>query len=316
MDNQITKSSPKDFFMYLLNTIALYISVTGILILLFQYISVAFPDPLDPYYDAGNPIRWALAMLIVVFPVLLFISRSLNKDLINNPIKIELRIRKWLLYFTLFVASVLIIGDLITLIYSFLQGELTMTFFLRILSVFAVTTAVFWYYLHDLRRQPGVMSKNVKIFIWAVIVVIIIAIIYGFFVAGSPFEQRLVRFDNQKVGDLQTIQNATINYWIQKQKLPQSLNDLVDNISGFAPPKDPQNGEVYVYKKVNDLSFELCAKFNLSSDNPLIDQRYYVAEPISPLGKQPENWKHDAGEICFKRIIDPELYKPNKAVPQ
>ncbi|MBI3638361.1 hypothetical protein HY227_01295 [Candidatus Wolfebacteria bacterium] len=311
MENQIQiqKSSQRDVFMNLLGIAGLYVSVFNVLTLLFQYIDVAFPDKLNPYYDAGSPIRWSLASIIIIFPVFLWISRFLYRDLKNNPQKNELKIRKWLLYFTLFAAAILIIGDLVALIYNFLEGELTLRFILKILSILAVAVGVFGYYFYDLRRRPDEYAKKVKFSVWATIGIILVIIVYGFFVVGSPFKQRLIRFDNQKIGDLQTIQGQIVNYWIQKEKLPLSLNDLIDSISGFTPPKDSQTGEFYIYKKTDNLAFQLCAKFNLPSNNPLAEQRF-EAKLVGAYGEQPDNWKHGAGEICFDRKIDPELYKP------
>src|SRR5581483_4288834 len=127
--------------------------------LLLDYMNVAFPDPLNLYYSAGDSIRWSLALLIIMFPVYFWVSRFLHKDIANEPGKSEIRIRKWLLYFTLFVSALLIIGDLVALIYNFLQGEITARFILKVIFVLAVAAAVFWYYLYDLRKQPGTFSK-------------------------------------------------------------------------------------------------------------------------------------------------------------
>ncbi len=308
MENQIQKSSPRDVFMYILNIAGLYASACSVLILLFQYINLAFPDVLNPYYDPGDPIRWALASIIIIFPVFLWASRFLQKDIVVNPQKSELKIRKWLLYFTIFAAGVLIIGDLVTLIYNFLQGEITFRFILKIVSVLIVAVAVFGYYLYDLRRKPEEFSKNMKIFSWSVIVVVIVIVVAGFFMAGSPFKQRLVRFDREKVNNLQEIQGQIVNYWIQKELLPRSLNDLKDPISGFTPPKDPQTIEQYIYKLIGKLSFELCANFNLPYDYSKIGS----PQPIGSLGRAEDNWSHAAGDVCFSRTIDPELYKPKK----
>ena len=310
MNNQLQKSSPRDVFMYLLNIAALYISTFSVSTLLFQYINVAFPDPLNPYYDPGSPIRWALASIIIIFPVFLWVSRFLQRDLTANPQKSELKIRKWLAYFTLFAAAILIIGDLVTLIYNFLKGEITASFLLKIFSVLVVAASVFGYYLYDLRRKPQEFSKNARIFVWGVLAVVLATIIYGFFVAGSPFKQRLVRFDQQKVNDLQIIQGQIVNFWTQKERLPQPLDELRDPISGFVPPKDSQSGEAYVYKTTGKLSFELCAKFNLESK----ESQIRLVRPEGPYGVygREDNWSHGIGDICFERTIDPELYKPVK----
>src|SRR5438132_4874360 len=42
---------------------------------------------------------------------------------------------KWLIYLTLFVAALIIIGDLVSLIYNFLGGDVTIKFVLKALSV-------------------------------------------------------------------------------------------------------------------------------------------------------------------------------------
>lgn len=298
--------------MHLLNTIALYVSVFSVFNLVSDYINVAFPDPLNPYYDPSSSIRWSLSLFIIIFGVFAWTSRFIEKDFVKNPKKNDLRIRRWLIYLTVFSAALLLIGDLVALIYNFLSGALTTPFILKIITVFIVGGVVFWYYLYNLKKKPGEFSPRARGIIWASLGVALVVIIYGFFVAGSPFRARLVLFDNQKVGDLQTIQGQIVNYWQQKEKLPQSLNDLVDNISGFVPPKDTQPPyEPYIYRKTGDLSFQLCAKFNIPSSVKSL-REFAVPKPVGLSGEATDNWSHTAGDVCFDRKIDPELYKPVK----
>lgn len=154
------KTSPKDVFLHLLAIIMLYVSAAEFLVLVFQYINLTFPDVLEMgnyYYGGENPaygyIRWAVSTLIVVFPTYIITSRFLNKAYDAEPGKRNLRIRKWLIYFTLFVAALAIIGDLVTLVYTFLNGEFTMRFVLKVLAVFFVAGSIFYYYLSDLRQH-------------------------------------------------------------------------------------------------------------------------------------------------------------------
>ncbi len=313
MDNQIKKSSPWDVFMYLLATITLYFSVYSVINLLFEYINVRFPDALNPYYNGGASIRWSLALLVIIFPVYFWVSRVLYKDVARDSGKREIRVRKWLLYLTLFLAALLIIGDLVALIYNFLQGEITMRFLFKVLSVLVVAAGVFGYYLYDLRREPGIFSSKAKIFVWSIVAAVAVVVVTGFFVAGSPFKQRLVRFDNQRVSDLQTIQSQIVYYWQQKNQLPNVLDDLRDSISGFVPPQDPQSGAAYRYNVTGKLSFELCAEFNLPSAAGRIGPSAPTkAMPPAPYGYPgaSETWDHSAGSQCFSRSIDPQLYPP------
>ena len=150
------RTSPKDVFLHLLAIIALYVAAGSFVTLLFQYINIFFPDPIvDHYYSlqsAYSTIRWVISTLIIVFPVYILTSWFLNKGYLANPSKRNLRIRKWLIYFTLFVAALIITGDLVTLIYNLLGGELTIRFFLKILAVLATAGSVFFYYFWDVRQ--------------------------------------------------------------------------------------------------------------------------------------------------------------------
>lgn len=303
----ITKTTPKDFFMHVLMIVTLYISVGSFLNITFQIINTFFPDPLNFYHDPAAAMRWGLASMVVIFPVFLWASRFLYKDIAKNPEKSELRVRRWLVHFTIFAAAGFIIGDLITLIYNFLEGDLTTRFILKILAVLLVIIAVFGYYLYDLKRKPKEFSKRAKFFVWAVVLFVAAATISGSFIAGSPSRQRALRFDQQRISDLQNIQGQILNHWMQKGKLPADLDELIDSISGFVPPVDPETGDEYFYDPTGNLSFDLCAIFNLPSTEAHFGMtKPMLAEPRIFRGT--DNWNHDMGDVCFERIIDPELY--------
>ncbi len=301
-------NAPKDVFLHLLGIITLYISTFGLLALLFQYINIFFPDPLSPiYYDSvAGSIRWAMASLIIIFPVYILVSRMLNQDYRRNPEKRNLKIRKWLLYFTLFLAAIIIITDLVTLVFNFLGGDLTTRFLLKVLSILAVIGTIFWYYLSDLKET--LPANKLKYLTWAVSAVVLVSVVFGFFTAGSPLKARLYRFDQRRVSDLQTLQDRIVNYWIQKDELPGELSDLEDTITGFTQPNDPATGLPYRYIINGDLAFELCATFDLSSEDLLGGPKAAIPYP-ERLYEYQQNWDHEAGETCFQRIIDPELYR-------
>lgn len=153
------KTSPKDVFMHLLAIITLYTSAAAFLVMIFQYINVLFPDPLEfgmGYYmlsGSYSAIRWSISSLIIVFPVYVLTSWFLNKNYLKTPAKRNLRIRKWLIYFTLFATALIIIGDLVTLTNRLLEGEFTIRFILKVITVFFVAGSVFYYYFSDLRKH-------------------------------------------------------------------------------------------------------------------------------------------------------------------
>lgn len=314
MATKIIKTEPKDVFLHLLAIIALYASAAAFLVMIFQYINVLIPDLLTHgYYQLQSyygSIRWSISSLIVIFPVYAWAGYYLNKIYSREPEKRNLRIRKWLLNFTVFAAALIIIGDLVTLIYNFLGGDITSRFVLKIAAVFFVAVSVFFYYFWELKSWSGVSDMAKKIFIYAIIAIVTIAVIAGFFIAGSPQQERSRRFDDQRVSNLQNIQSQIIFYWQNKEKLPATLNDLRDPISGFNPAKDPETGANYVYNVKDKLEFSLCANFNLPN---LENGKLSIEMPTYPPQYYPSsdsNWNHAAGYVCFERTIDPELYRP------
>jgi len=97
--------------------------------------------------------RWNISSLIISFPVFLFMSRFIGREVAQNPVKRQSSIRRWLTYLTLFVASSIMIGDLTTLVYNVLGGELTIRFLLKVVVAGTISGAVFGYYLWDLRKE-------------------------------------------------------------------------------------------------------------------------------------------------------------------
>ena len=300
-----TKITAKDFFLHIAVIVLLYTGTVALLNILFNVINVAFPQVTQYGYYNSTSISLPVATLVVVFPLFLFLANVLHKGYAADPGQKEYPVRKWLIYITLFIAGAVLAGDLVTLIYYFLDGqELTTAFLLKILSVLVVTGAIFGYYLDDLKDRLTGLRRN----IWRVVAAILVlgSIIAGFSVLGTPQSQRMLRYDSQKVSDLQSIQWQIVNYWQQKGTLPTALEQLRDPISGFVVPIDSQNKKPYEYKKTGNLSFDLCAEFNkpLEATNDSIARMIYP----EPMGKLNESWQHEAGHQCFSRTIDPELY--------
>jgi len=308
----------------------LYTTVVSFITLWFQYVNVLYPDINQYHSGVLSSIRWATAILVVVFPVFVVTAWLLGKDFKQEPEKREVRARKWLVYLTLFVSAITIVVDLVTLVYNFLDGGLTMAFFLKILVVLVAAVAVFGYYIWDLRRT-NFKSQKPKLFAWLAGAIILASVIYAFFLVGTPAQQRDRRFDEQRVNDLGMIQNEVINYWTRKNVLPAKLDELNNDLNGFRVPLDPIATLIetsdsasygYGYKVINKLSFELCANFATSSKYPggtLKGGNYprAVIEAYPYPGPYNQNWDHEAGRVCFVRTIDPSLYKnnPNAPVP-
>lgn len=307
------KSIARDFFLYLFTVGVLYVCIGTFINLLFEYIDRLFPDSVfHSFIGYSSSIRFSIAALIILFPIYTTLTWFLRKDVIAHPEKRDFGVRKFLIYLTLFLAAIAAVVDLVTLIYHFLEGELTIRFFMKIFAVFLVSGAVFGYYFWDMKRETLLTSRPSKMIAWSACALVFGTIFAGFFIIGSPFTERIRKIDQMRVQDLQNIQNTIIySYWRLKGKLPEKLSDLEDDISGFKAPKDSETGGVYEYRMTGPRSFELCAMFQLESVPESVGDKsmYYYGNAPN------ENWKHAKGRVCFQRTIDPQLYPPKGAAP-
>lgn len=313
------KPGPRDVFLQLLAIGTLYISALALGTLFFQYINIYFPDQLTDtrygYPSYRGSLRLALASLVIVFPVYVWVSWFLSREIKAAPEKGELKTRKWLLNFTLFATAVIMIGDLVALVNRYLEGELTVRFVLKVCAILLIAASIFGYYLWNLRTRGATGDPRMKLFARGVIALVAIATIAGFLAAGSPQSERLRRFDERRVGDLQGIQWQIVAFWQQKDRLPQTLDELHDPISGYEAPRDPQEKTSYEYRALPDLQFELCANFKTDSAAAAANVSYSVQPAAPPYRAFPsdtsdtfDNWAHGVGRVCFQRTIDPERY--------
>lgn len=303
------RNLPRDVFLHLFAIVTLYWSAVSFITLCWQYINYFFPDALNYNYGFTSSMRFALASLFIVFPLFILVSWVLNKIYTKESMVRESKIRKWLIYLTLFITALVIIGDLVFVINTFLNGEITARFILKALSIIVVVGVIFGYYLDDVRRNAS--SILVKYFAIATSAIILIFVAGAFFIVGSPMSARLAQFDQQRTNDLQGIQYQVVNYWQRKGKMPNTLADLNDSISGYVAPVDPETQASYEYniKDAKNLNFELCATFNLSN-NATVNRKSMPVPAMYYPNELSQNWDHAAGRVCFERAIDQQLYPP------
>ena len=316
------KITAKDFFLWAGAMVAFYWSVIAFILLVFEYINYTFPNmltyyPADPY---ASGISYQMASVIVLFPLYLWLMRLIRADITRDPSRKEIWARRWALILTLFVAGIAIAVDLITLLTTFLNGEeLTAAFLLKVLVILLVAAGVFMHFSADLKGYWERFPARKNYVGVGVGILVLITIISGFFIVGTPAQARLARFDSEKVMHLQDLQSRITNYWQAKQKLPASLAPLADPLTYGPLPVDPQTGESYTYQAIGALSFKLCATFNMESRTNQIstsETRAMMPVPVGGKGMMQDTWQHGMGEVCFDRTIDPSFYPPlNKVQP-
>lgn len=301
MEPQVkTHTSAKDFFINLGSMVALYTVIIALLNLLFTIINKAFPLITNGYnYYGTSSISFPVATLIIFFPVYVLLMWIMEKEYRTEPEKKNLGIRKWLTYITLFIAGLVLAADLVYVMYYFIDGqELTAGFLLKALSVLVVVFCVFWYYLSDIRN----MLTPTKRKMWAgiMLVIIVASIGWGFAVLGSPRTQQLIKYDEQKIYDLQNIQSQVQSYYQSKGVLPATMEQLTLEYSYL--PKDSQVGKTYEYvlTEQSKRTYQLCAEFNKMSDET---GKGGMASPVYPYGGQEISWNHPVGRHCYTLSI-------------
>lgn len=148
--------SAREAFVYFVLFTALGLSAGYLGALMFGIIDLAFPDPALSDWRVRrlhDGIRWAISVLVIAFPLYLYLTHRTSKGVEADPTKRASRVRKWLTYVALAVAVLFISGDLVTLVYNFLKGDLTIQIALKILTVAVVAGTVFAYYLIMMRRD-------------------------------------------------------------------------------------------------------------------------------------------------------------------
>ena len=293
----------RETFMHLAAVAALYTFVTYALVLVFSYIDLKLPDVATTAYGVLQPeaeravIPEAMAGVIVAFPVLIWLSALLTREMHVSPDKARSTVRRWLTYLTLFVAGVTLAIDVITLIASLLMGELSVRFALKVAAVFVVASACFVYYLLSLRLSADEARRTHlhKAFGWGSSVVVVGCMVLGFMVVGSPGAERLRRFDAQRLTDVKTIRDEAFNIAVgmawrnpaapvkQTQALPATLQEVRAQSRQRQPRiVDPQTAAPYEYVVTGNSTFHVCAVFAEARDEP-------ADVP----------WNHPAGHYCF-----------------
>lgn len=305
------KSSTVDIVINFFSFILLGIVVTALGILLFGVIDKLFPDVLDgfnSYAEAStsSSIHYAISALIIGFPLYYFSMRLWFRTFREDEGRTESKLSQWLTYLVLLITAVTIVGDLITVVFTLLQGEITVRFFLKALTILIIAGIVFGFYYLERRKIQYHVDIPRTIFLSFGRVVtgfLLFSIVLGFFVSGSPTTERNRTLDRIRVEHLSTLASCIEDYARTFGNLPKTLTDL-ETTNQFSYCKssmyDPETRSPYEYKVVTASrteglvqvgDFELCANFSLASNDRTIPLDTSILKSIP--------WEeHSAGRNC------------------
>ncbi|MBI5765763.1 hypothetical protein HZA71_00875, partial [Candidatus Falkowbacteria bacterium] len=181
----------------------------------------------------------------------------------------------------------------VALVFKLLNGDYTLSFFLKVATIFVIAGMIFGYYWFDLRRRDYNKRSRVSVWFFASVVIIALAAIIGsLFLIDSPAVARMRSFDLQRANNLSELDGLIISDFQNTGKLPTDLS-----ASKFSSFVDPVTNQSYSYKVLGDNEYQLCAKFDLAVDKnnkesfiPYVNDWFF----------------HDVGLQCFNRRVTQE----------
>ncbi len=186
------ENTAKNFALQLGSLVTLYVSLSALTVLLFNVITVQYPDATQGYWEyesATTGIRFGIALLIVFFPAYVVLTRFVNV-IRRKEQGAYLVLTKWLIYLSLVIGGGVILGDLVAVINSFLNGELTIRFMLKALVMLVVIGAAFTYYLFDARGYWQTHEKESKQYAAGAALIVVAALVLGFMHTETPAQVR------------------------------------------------------------------------------------------------------------------------------
>lgn len=279
------KSSTVDIVINFFSFILLGIVATALGTLWFKIVERSFPDPLaviagDDPWGLTRAIHYAIASLVIAFPLYLASLRLWFRKFRDDENRCESALSRWLTYLVLLVASVTIVGDLITVLFKLLQGEYSVRFLLKALVILVIASLIFGFYTLErlkIQYRRDIPRKLLRAFGWTVATLVALGIVTGFFAAGSPETARKRAFDGERAGNLNELSRCVERYAQDLGRLPDSLDELSRSpryAECAATMLDPETREAYPYRIVTPAraegpatlaDFELCATFSLAS---------------------------------------------------
>ncbi len=292
----MSSHTSRDTFLYLLHFITLAISATALGNVWFAFINrwTMSPTPYDRF--SPSEVTAGLSALVIAAPIYLGLSWWMRKSFTNGTLQSTSALRRWLLYFTVFITAIIGMVDLIATLNTYLNGDFTVRFFFKALTIFVIAGAVFGFYCWDIRREQPVTSQATQMAFAATVMVTVVTIIIGFVLVGSPKTRRLLQWDQQRVDHVRSIVYDLYNRYQEGGELPDSSDRILRL-------QDPETYQRYEYRKVDGDTFEVCAQFTTSAVESDGAPKDYYAHPVDPGYLAPDFEvleQHGAGRQCFE----------------
>ncbi len=311
----------RDAYLYLVSFITLALWSYSLGNIFYVMIDYWIPDRANgwtiPTHELPQYLSWPIAMLVVAFPIFMFVNAALQRDLSQRPEGFSTGVRKWLTYIALVGTVATLVFDAVSFLQAFLLGNLTAHFILDSLVLLLVAGGIFSYYLIAV-RSTAVAPRRERLYALVATIAVIATLAIGFTAIGSPGNRRELSADTRRLTNLREIEYAIHAKAVidKAHKRHFELPVRLSEIEGLTSRQiaDPITGKAYEYKRLGGSRYRLCATFysahSAQTSVPSINvmqanngRIVSVNADAYPDTTAEHRWKHGVGRSCFVRSI-------------
>jgi hypothetical protein len=288
----MTKKHQAQFvFYYLLSLISLGAMALGLGIIVFEVLDKVFVDVSNSYFSM-QALKTAFSTLLISTSIYYICSHLLSKSIKKQELSLESSLRKWLIYLILLVTSIVMLVWLVSILNSFLNGEMTIKFILKALTTLIISAMIFSYYLYNIRQKVVKKKDKIKtIFFVASLLLVVFSLTLAIVHMESPQITRDKKIDENTLRDFDTI-NMNVNMYYNNKELPESLQELKSDSNLNSDLGSVVSLEDIEYNKLSEAEYELCADFKTSNLNDENTNLRYGSNRL-----------HDKGYDCIEQKI-------------
>jgi len=279
--------------------ISLYISITFFLVLTFGLINLWFPYDLAYSYEttaSQDQIRLGIAMVAIFFPAFILatrVSQQMRRRSTAPELSLAVRI---VIYLSLLVGVLTILGTTATTFYTYLNGELTVRFLCKVLVIALVTGSALVYFTLDLRHYWLTNERYSWLFAGLVSATVLGVIVTAITFIETPQQSQARELDARQIETLSTIEYWVMDHYNTFGRFPETLRSI-ELQYGVDIETMPSSRSPLEYR-ATDQSFTLCAEFATVTADELPRPHANNTKFLN-VG----NWNHSVGWHCFERTV-------------
>jgi hypothetical protein len=221
----IRSTAARDALFYSLLFVVFGMVVGSTLTLLFAQINIWLPEPDESQtYGRLSGLRWSMAALIVFVPMFYVLDRKDRQATDADPARRHGTVRRWLSALAMLVATITLLGDALYLIYSWLDGQITLRFLIKSATVACVALVVLAYFRETRSLPTGGIPVPAG---WVLIGLATLSLGLTFWLVGGPAQGQMEQRDRWRLSDLRTLANDLSQCPdIDRASLPEMLDPM------------------------------------------------------------------------------------------